>query len=115
MRLENIDVFRADDGLINNTYNEGIALRSGPDVSYDLLTRVPYGTEVAVEAFSGGNSAPTTPGASWDYITIRDEATVTMTGCRMQGYKADTPLHVSPNAKLRALACIDRDNKFFEK
>ena len=43
-----------DQCFINNTYNEGIALRSGPDVSYDLLTRVPYGTEVAVEAFSGG-------------------------------------------------------------
>ncbi|MBQ6162444.1 MAG: hypothetical protein IJK21_07360 [Prevotella sp.] len=68
-----------------------------------------------VEAFSGGNSALTTLGASWDYITIRDEATVTMVGCRMQGYKADTPLHVSPNAKLRVVACIDRDNKFFEK
>jgi len=68
-----------------------------------------------VEAFSGGNSALTTLGASWDYITIRDEATVTMVGCRMQGYKADTPIHVSPTATLRAVACIDRDNKIFEK
>ena len=68
-----------------------------------------------VAAFSGGNSALTTLGASWDYITIRDEATVTMTGCRMQGYKADSPIHVSPTATLRAVACIDRDNKFFEK
>ncbi|MBQ5972073.1 MAG: hypothetical protein IJL45_06685 [Prevotella sp.] len=68
-----------------------------------------------VEAFSGGNSALTTLGASWDYITIRDEATVTMVGCRMQGYKADSPIHVSPTASLRAVACIDRDNKIFEK
>ena len=38
-----------------------------------------------------------------------------MTGCRMQGYKADTPIHVSPTATLRAVACYDRDNKIFEK
>lgn len=68
-----------------------------------------------VEAFSGNNGALTTLAASWDYITVRDEATVTLVGCRMQGYKADTPLHVSPNAKLRVVACIDRDNKLIEK
>ncbi len=68
-----------------------------------------------VEAFSGDNGALSTLAASWDYITIRDEATVTMVGCRMQGYKADSPIHVSPTATLRAVACIDRDNKFFEK
>ena len=68
-----------------------------------------------VEAFSGDNGALTTLAASWDYITVRDEATVTLIGCRMQGYKADTHLHVSPNASLRAIACIDRDNKSFDR
>jgi hypothetical protein len=64
-----------------------------------------------VESFSGGNPALTTLGASWDYITVRDEASVTLTGCRMQGYKADNPIHVSPDAQLHAIGCEDRDNK----
>ena len=62
-----------------------------------------------VECFSGGNPALTTLGASWDYITVRDEASVTLTGCRMQGYKADNPIHVSDGAHLQAIGCIDRD------
>lgn len=58
-----------------------------------------------VESFSGGNPALTTLGASWDYITVRGEASVTMTGCRMHGYKADTPIHVSPEAELQTFGC----------
>lgn len=58
-----------------------------------------------VESFSGGNPALTTLGASWDYITVRGEASVTMTGCRMHGYKADTPIHVSPEAELHTFGC----------
>ena len=64
-----------------------------------------------VESFSGDNGALTTLGASWDYITIHDEATVTLTACRMQGYKADTPLHVSSGARLQAIGCLDGNNQ----
>ena len=63
-----------------------------------------------VECFSGDNPALTNLGASWDYITVNGEAAVTLTGCRMQGYKADSPIHVSPTAKLHAIGCEDRDN-----
>jgi len=63
-----------------------------------------------VECFSGDNPALTNLGASWDYITVNGEASVTLTGCRMQGYKADSPIHVSPTAKLHAIGCMDRDN-----
>ena len=63
-----------------------------------------------VECFSGDNPALTNLGASWDYITVNGEASVTLTGCRMQGYKADSPIHVSPTAKLHAIGCEDRDN-----
>lgn len=63
-----------------------------------------------VESFSGGNAALTNLGASWDYITVRDAASVTLTGCRMQGYKADTPIHVSEGARLQAIGCVDRNN-----
>ena len=63
-----------------------------------------------VECFSGDNPALTNLGASWDYITVNGEASVILTGCRMQGYKADSPIHVSPTAKLHAIGCEDRDN-----
>lgn len=63
-----------------------------------------------VECFSGDNPALTNLGASWDYITVNGEASVTLAGCRMQGYKADSPIHVSPTAKLHAIGCEDRDN-----
>jgi len=68
-----------------------------------------------VEAFSGDNPALTNFGASWDFLTVRDEATVSMMGCRFQGYRSDSPLHVSPQAKVRAVACFDRENQLFEK
>ena len=67
-----------------------------------------------VECFSGDNPALTNLGASWDYITVRDEASVVLMGCRMQGYKADTPIHISKDARLRAIGCFDRDNKLVE-
>ena len=67
-----------------------------------------------VECFSGDNPALTNLGASWDYITVRDEASVVLMGCRMQGYKADTPIHISKDARLRAIGCFDRGNKLVE-
>lgn len=67
-----------------------------------------------VECFSGDNGALTTLGASWDYITVRDDATVTLTACRMQGYKADNPIHVANGACLQAIGCIDRDNQIIQ-
>lgn len=68
-----------------------------------------------VEAFSGNNPALTNFGCSWDYMTVTGAATVSMTGCRMQGYKSDSPLHLSTEAKVRAVACFDRDNQLFER
>ena len=67
-----------------------------------------------VECFSGGNPALTNLEASWDYITVRGEATVFLSGCRMQGYKADTPINVSGGAKIRAVGCFDKDNNLLE-
>lgn len=67
-----------------------------------------------VECFSGGNAALTTLEASWDYITVRDSATVFLSGCRMQGYKADTPINVSGGAKIRAVGCFDKNNNLLE-
>ena len=59
-----------------------------------------------VESFSGDNAALTTLGASWDYITVRDEASVTLIACRMQGYKADNPINASSNAHVEVIGCV---------
>lgn len=68
-----------------------------------------------VEAFSGGNPALTNFGASWDFMTVTGAATVSMTGCRMQGYKSDSPLHLSDEAKVRAVSCFESENQLFEQ
>ena len=67
-----------------------------------------------VEAFSGENGALTNKGASWDYMTVTGEATISLANCRMHGYKADTPINAHPKAKISANGCIDKNNVFFE-
>lgn len=68
-----------------------------------------------VEAFSGDNDALSNHKASYDYMTVTGPATVTMTGCRMTGYRATDPIHLlDPKAKLRAVACIDKDNNLMD-
>ena len=84
------------------------------DVHPILIEGIGHTSISNVECFSGPNGALTTLGASWDYITVRYNATVTLTGCRMQGYKADSPIHLSEGAQLQAIGCMDRDNKLIE-
>ena len=85
------------------------------DVHPILIEGVGHTALSNVEAFSGDNHALTNFGYSWDYMTVKGAATVSMTGCRMQGYKSDEPLHLSPEARVRAVACFDRDNQLFER
>jgi len=64
-----------------------------------------------VEAFSGGNSALTNFGQSWDYMAIRgnEKCSVSMFGCRMRDYKSDSPLTIlNPNAVVQAIGCLDK-------
>ncbi len=69
-----------------------------------------------VEAFSGGNSALTNFGLSWDFMTVRgnEKCTISMFGCRMRDYKADQPITIlNPNAVIQAEGCIDKmENPF---
>ena len=85
------------------------------DIHPILIEGVGHTSLTNVESFSGDNGALTTLSASWDYITVTSGATVTLTGCRMQGYRADTPLHISPDARLRAIGCFDQDNNPVER
>ena len=84
------------------------------DVHPILIEGIGHTSISNVECFSGPNPALTNHAASWDFITVRGEATVFLSGCRMQGYKADSPIHLSEGAQLQAVGCIDRDNKFIE-
>jgi hypothetical protein len=72
---------------------------------------------VNVEAFSGGNSALTNFGQSWDYLTVRgnDKCTISMFGCRMRDYKSEKPItNLNPNAVIQASGCIDKNEKPFK-
>ncbi len=69
-----------------------------------------------VEAFSGGNSALTNFGMSWDYMTIigNEKTTVSMFGCRMRDYKSDLPITIlNPNAIVQATGCLDKNEAPF--
>ena len=54
--------------------------------------------------------------AKIDSLTIGDEpGTITLTACRMQGYTADKPLTLhNPNARVRAIGCVDKEGNFFD-
>lgn len=70
-----------------------------------------------VEAFSGPNAALTFLGSSQDYLLVRGEEklTVSMFGCRMRNYVAESPVTVeNPKAVIRALGCFDKNENLFE-
>jgi hypothetical protein len=70
-----------------------------------------------VEAFSGPNGALTTLNKSQDFMLVRGDRrlTVTLHGCRMRNYVADDPITRSnPKALVRAVACIDREERLYE-
>jgi hypothetical protein len=71
-----------------------------------------------VEAFSGPNGALSTVGKSQDFLLVRGnrKLTVSMTGCRMRNYVADTPItRLNTNAVIQAVACVDKDEKFLNQ
>jgi hypothetical protein len=71
-----------------------------------------------VEAFSGRNPVLTTFGKSQDFILVRGDKklTVSMSGCRMRNYAADSPLTIkNTNAVIQAVACIDKKERLFNR
>lgn len=66
------------------------------------------------ESFSGGNSALTTVGKSQDFMLVQgsEPLTVSLVGCRMRNYAADSPISVgNPAALIQAVACVDEENR----
>jgi hypothetical protein len=71
-----------------------------------------------VEAFSGHNGALTTLGVSWDFLKVTgsDTCSVSLIGCRMRNYISEQPLTVeNRNAVIQAVACIDKNEKAFNR
>lgn len=69
-----------------------------------------------VEAFSGPNGALTADGFSDDFLLIKGDKllTVSLFGCRMRNYRAESPITVeNENARVEAVACVDKDERFF--
>ena len=69
-----------------------------------------------VEAFSGPNGALTADGYSDDFILIKGDKllTVSLFGCRMRNYRADSPVTIeNPKARIEAVACVDKNEEFF--
>lgn len=70
-----------------------------------------------VEAFSGPNGALTTLNRSQDFlwVTGQEPLTVSLIGCRMRNYVAETPLTLdNAQASVRATACLDRNEQWLE-
>jgi hypothetical protein len=70
-----------------------------------------------VEAFSGPNAALSTLNRSHDFLLIRGDRllTVTLQGCRMRNYVSANPITIeNPRARVRAVACVDKDERIFE-
>jgi len=69
-----------------------------------------------VEAFSGGNSALSNFGMSWDFMIIKgnEKCSVSIFGSRMRDYKSDLPISIlNPNAVVQAVGCIDKSEEPF--
>jgi hypothetical protein len=65
-----------------------------------------------VEAFSGGNSALTTVGKSYDFLKVtgNEKCTISLSGCRMRNYISASPLTIeNPKAIVQVTGCIDKD------
>ena len=72
---------------------------------------------VNVEAFSGPNGALTTLNQSQDFLFVTgdDKLTVSMFGCRMRNYRADSPLTIQNAAAIvQAVGCIDQQENPFQ-
>ncbi len=71
-----------------------------------------------VEAFSGKNPALTAFGKSQDFLLVRgnQKLSVSMFGCRMRNYVAESPITVqNPNALIQAVACLDKDERPYNR
>lgn len=87
------------------------------DIHPIVVTGIGHTALTNVEAFSGENRALTTLGKSMDYMTILGDKplTISLVGCRMQGYEAPNPItRRNPNAQVKMVGCLTEKDGFLE-
>lgn len=87
------------------------------DIHPIVVTGIGHTALTNVEAFSGENRALTTLGKSMDYMTILGDKplTISLVGCRMQGYEALNPItRRNPNAQVKMVGCLTEKDGFLE-
>lgn len=112
----------------SNTFNRNWQIAQGAIIAntgeaaediHPILIEGKGHTSIAdVEAFSGHNGALKTLGLSFDFmkVTGKDKCTISLFGCRMRNYVADSPFTVeNSNAIIQAVACIDKNENVFVK
>lgn len=81
-----------------------------------IIEGVGHTALVNVEAFSGPNGAVTALGKSQDFMLVRgsQKLTVSMSGCRMRNYVANSPItRENTNAVIQAALCVDKNEEPF--
>lgn len=118
-----VGIQKSGDGTFNRNWQiaqGSIIANVGPRAEeiHPLIIEGQGHTAIAnVEAFSGGNPALTTLGKSQDFLLVRGEKklTVTMIGCRMRNYVAESPItRLNTNAMIEAVGCIDKREQLFK-
>ncbi len=117
-----VGIHKLGDGTFNRNWQiaqGSIIANTGPKLEdiHPLIIEGQGHTALAnVEAFSGGNPALTTLGKSQDFLLVRGDKklTVSLTGCRMRNYVADSPIaRLNTNALIQAVACVDKHEELF--
>jgi len=118
-----VGIHKFGDGTFNRNWQiaqGSIIANAGPKITdvHPIIVEGQGHTALAnVEAFSGGNPALTTLGKSQDFLLARGDKklTVSLNGCRMRNYVADTPItRGNTNAIIQAATCIDKEERSFQ-
>jgi hypothetical protein len=117
-----VGIHKLGDGTFNRNWQiaqGSIIANTGPKVEdiHPIIIEGQGHTALSnVECFSGGNGALTTLNQSQDFLLVRGDKhlTVSLSGCRMRNYVADSPITCqNPNALIQAFACVDKEEKAF--
>ncbi len=117
-----VGIHKTGDGTFNRNWQiaqGSIIANTGPAVEdiHPIIVEGQGHTALSnVEAFSGGNGALTTLNKSQDFMLVRGDQklTVSLTGCRMRNYVADTPITcANPKAVIQASQCVDKNEEPF--
>ncbi len=112
-----VGIHKLGDGTFNRNWQlaqGSIIANTGPRVEdvHPIIIEGQGHTALAnVECFSGGNGALTTLNQSQDFLLVRGDKklTVSLVGCRLRNYVADSPLTVqNPKALIQATVCVDK-------